>query len=350
MKRCSSLNEEQINELGQIIKNGKRSGREVRKAQAILLLDKKTKIEEIKKTTFYQRRQIYELRERYLKEGLKAIEDKRKGKPKCLLTKKQLKEIKRTLTTKTPKDFGYDCPFWTTGILGNLIKREYEVCYKSKTSLYLIFRQAKFTYHKPGRVYRNQDPEEVAQWRKETKPIIEEAWKNKDTVILAEDEMILSTQTTFQKIWLPEGEYPRVEISNIRKNRSIYGFLNVKTGEERAFKTERQNMFETVKILKKIRKIYPKKKLLILWDGAGWHRGSKTQEFIKKDKNIKTLYFPKYTPEENPQEHIWKNGRDQITHNRFIENIDTATDEFIAYLNKTRFPYSLLDFSAVLKC
>lgn len=350
MKRCSLLNEEQINELSQIVKNGRRSGREVRRAQAILLLDKKTKIEVIKKATFYQRRQIYELREQYLEEGLKAIEDKRKGKPKRLLTKKQLKEIKRTLITRTPEDFNYGYPFWTTGILGDFIKREYDVCYKSKTSLYLIFREAKFTYHKPGRVYHNQDPEEVTRWQKETQPIIKEALKDKETVILTEDEMILSTQTTFQKIWLPEGEYPRVEVSNIRKNRSIYGFLNIKTGEEHAFKTEWQNMYETVKILKKIRKIYPKKKLLILWDNAGWHRGSKTQEFIQKDQNIKTIYFPKYSPEENPQEHIWKNGREQITNNHFIENIDKAADEFIAYLNKTRFPYLLLGFSAILKC
>lgn len=132
MKRCLELTEEQINQLSQVVKDGKRSGREVRRAQAILLLDKKAKIENIKKTTFYQRRQIYELREQYLKTGIKAIEDQRKGKPKCLLTRKQLKEIDQTLKTKTPEEFGYDYPFWTTGILGDWIKRKYAVKYKSK--------------------------------------------------------------------------------------------------------------------------------------------------------------------------------------------------------------------------
>ena len=55
--------------------------------------------------------------------------------------------------TKTPKDYGYENDYWLTGLLGHLIKRKYKVQYKSKTSYYLIFRQAKFTYHKPGRVY-----------------------------------------------------------------------------------------------------------------------------------------------------------------------------------------------------
>lgn len=61
----------------------------------------------------------------------------------------------------------------------------------------------------------------------------------------------------------------------------------------------------TKDILEKIRKTYyPYQKLLIFWDGAGWHKGSKVQEFIKEDKNIEIIYFPKYAPELNPQEYV----------------------------------------------
>lgn len=159
--------------------------------------------------------------------------------------------------------------------------------------------------------------------------------------------MVLSTQTTFQKIWLPQGDYPKIEVSNKKEAKSIFGFLNIKTGEEHAFKKEWQNMFITVEVLKELRKIYPTQKLLIVWDGAGWHRGSETQKFIKDDKNIETVYFPRYSPEENPQEHVWEKGRANVTNNKFIENIDKATDEFIAYLNSIKFTYSLLSFNAV---
>lgn len=167
MNRCSKLSSFQSGTLKRVLDNPKSSKNEFRRAQSILLLDeKKTSLDKIIQITRYGRRQIFRLRECYLQSGLKAIEDKRKGKPKYLLTKRQLKETKTNLITKTPKDFGYDCPFWTTGILGNLIEREYAVKYKSKTSLYLIFREAKFTYHKPGRVYHNQDPEEVRSMAK----------------------------------------------------------------------------------------------------------------------------------------------------------------------------------------
>lgn len=348
MKRCQKLNSTQITELNTLIHNGQSSGREVRRAQAVLLIDRGMETDPITAVTGYQRRHIYDLRRRFLAEGISAIFDKRKGKPKELLTRHQWNEIVETVKTTTPEVHGYPSKHWTIQILGDFIKQKYNVTYKSKTSYYLVFRQAKFTYHKPGRVYHKRNEPEVQQWKTATTPLIEDAWNDPETVILAADEMILSTQTTFQKIWLPAGEYPKIEISNERKRRSLYGFLNVKQGHEHAFKTEKQNMYVTQAVLEHMRTLYPHQKILLLWDNAKWHLGSVVKAFIEKETRITVIYFPKYAPEENPQEHVWKKGRSQVTHNQFIADIDGATDEFVEYLNQTLFPYSLLGFSAVL--
>jgi len=278
--------------------------------------------------------------------GFSAIKDKRKNQLKELLTNKQKDQVTEILQKQTPEDYGYEIKFWTTDILGRLIEEKFKVKYKSKTSLYLIFKRSKFTYHKPGRVYQKRDEEEVKQWEIRTKPIITKVINDPNTIILCEDEMVLSTQTTIQKVWLPQGEYPKIEFSNKKENRSIYGFLNIKTGIEHAFKTVWQNMHITADILKNIRKIYPSKDILLLWDGPGWHKGSVVTEFIKQDGHIKIIHFPKYSPEENPQEHIWKKGRSEITHNVMIDDIDETTNKFVKYLNTNKFYYSLLGFSA----
>lgn len=320
-----------------------------KRAKAIILLNKRTGIKTITDYTGYSRSQIFALRIHYIQKGIKVVETTRKGEPKRLLTKKQLKEIVRTVKTKKPKDVGFHESFsyWSTGVLGKYIKNTYGVFYRSKTSYYLMFKQAKFTYHKPGRVYERHDQAKVDQWEKENKPKIKKAWKEKNTIILCEDEMKLSTQTTFQKIWLPANEYPQVEINNKKEGRSIYGFLSVKTGVEHAFKTSWQNMYITKDQLEKIRKIYPKKHILLLWDGPGTHKGCEVANFLKMDGNIEVIYFPPYAPEENPQEHVWREGRKEVSHNHFIENIDTATDNFVNFLNTTKFLYKLLDFSPV---
>lgn len=342
MQRCARLTNKQQQELQNIINNSRSSGREVRRAQAVLLLNSETAIETIVALTNYSRKRIFDLRKNYLRKGIIVIQAKKKGKPKELLTKNQLAEIVKIIKEKKPKDYGYDIEFWTTGIVGAVIDSEYKVKYKSKTSIYLIFKQAKFTYHKPDRLYQARNEQEVENWKKEAKIKVEKALSEKGTVVLTADEMSLSTQTTIQKVWLPQGEYPQIEVATKREARSIYGFLNIKTGQENAFKTKWQNMYITYDVLGQLRKIYPTEKLFIIWDKAPWHKGSKAQQFIKEDGDIETLDFPRAAPDENPQEHIWKNGRSKITHNEFIDDIDQTADKFVKYLNETKFNYSFL--------
>lgn len=317
-----------------------------KRIQAVLMLDASESIPKIENLTTLKRSRIFGLRKLYLAKGFKAI----KGKPRkvrTLLTNNQLKKLRKTLKSKRPVDLGYEGErFWTTTILADYIERDYQVKYRSKTSYYLIFKRIKFTYHKPGRVYVKRNEKEVRKWKRATKPKIQKVWPEENTVILCADEMLLSTQTTIQRIWLPEGEYPEIEVANTRKNKSIYGFLNLKTGQEHAFVAEKQTMIETEKKLKEIRKIYPTQKLLLLWDNPGWHRGSRVIDFVKNDGKIKIISFPAYAPEENPQEHVWKTGRSKVTHNQFIPKLEETVKDFLAYLNQTKFPYSLLGFKS----
>lgn len=343
--KSPKLSSQQIKELSDFIRQHSHSGREIRRAQAIMLLDKEHDVASIANLTGFERSRIFNLRKQYLEKGVLSIKDPAGKNPKEILTKKQLQEVQNVLQSKKPSELDphfINYNYWTTGVLADWIKRKYDVQYKSKTSIYLIFKRAKFTFHKPGRVYQKRDEKEVAEWKTRTKPIIQKALGQRDAVILTEDEMVLSTQTTIQKIWLPQGEYPKVEFSNKKENRSIYGFLNIKTGKEHAFKTEWQNMVITAEVLKKIRTIYSDKKILLLWDGPGWHKGSAVQEFIKQDGRIDVIHFPKYSPEENPQEHVWKKGRTMVMHNFTINDIDQTADDFVNYLNTNTFNYSLL--------
>jgi transposase len=318
----------------------------VRRAQAVLLLDKEADLVEINLLTDINRSQIFNLRSQYKKQGVEAFKDKRNGKPKELLTRKQREKIIETVRSKTPKRLGYTWEHWSTSVLGDWIEKKFKVKYKSKTSLYLIFRKAKFSYHRPITRYDLRDEKEVEEWRKKAKKKLEKI--NQDTIILAGDEMILTTETTVQKVWLPQGKSVEIEVSTGgRKRRSVYGFLNMRTGEETAFKTEYQNMFMTAEILKKMRVKYQNRQILLLWDSAGWHKGSAVQEYLKQDGNIEILHFPRYAPEENPQEHVWKSGRSAITHNKYIEDIDEATNELIQYFNKTRFNYTIAGLSLI---
>jgi len=349
MGKPPKLSHKQTRELQAIITTSDSKGPEVRRAQTILLIDQGTASRSLRAMTGFGRTRSFILRKRYLAEGIAAVQDHREGTPKELLTRKQREEIIETVKTKAPRDCmrGYDHEFWSAALLGRYIKDTYKVVYKSRTSYQLMFRKAEFSYHKPGRVSERRDEEEVRKWRRRAKKRVATAWNDPNTVVLVEDEMHLSNQTTVQKIWLPKGAYPEITVTRKRDSRSVYGFLDVKTGVEHAWKTRWQNMYITAEIIPNVRALYPGKKILLIWDQAGSHKGSEAQRAIKDDGNIETLYFPTAAPEENPQEHVWKAGRSATTHNEFIQDIDAGTDAFVKHLNTATFPYSLLGFSSL---
>ena len=281
----------------------------------------------------------------YLKHGIDAFKDKRTNQRDRILTRPEREAVITILKTKQPKDVipGCESESWTTGLLGLYIKDTYGKAYKSKTSSLLLFREARLSWHCPGRVYEKADPVARATWIGQTTPVLQKLWDEPDTVILCEDEMVLTSATTIQKVWLPIGEYPPItETNTTRKRKSFYGFLNLKTGQEHAFVTDWQNMYITVEVLTEIRTIYPTQKIVLIWDNCGWHRGSKVTEWIDQDGNTKTIYFPPYTPDLNPQEHVWKQGRKAITHNTHIQKIEETAENFKDYLQNKTFNYELL--------
>jgi transposase len=246
------------------------STKEQNRARAVLLLDKTTDFGLIESVTGLKKSQCYLIRKTFLQQGIDSIKVKQKI-YKSYLTKSELEAILDIVQNQTPDQLGYQQSFWTTVVLADYIESHYSTKFSSKTSYYLIFKKVKFSFHKPQGVYQKHNPELVESWKKNNQAQIQEAWNNPDTVILCEDECIIRSTTTFQKVWLPIADYPKVEITSNRKHTSLYGFLNIKTEEESLFSHEKQNSTVTIENLKKIRDRYPDKNIFLLWDNAGWH-------------------------------------------------------------------------------
>ena len=336
------MNQKQIEQLKKDQKQ-LTNGAAARRAMAVLLFASKGDVSFSGYTIDHAKR----LKGQYLKYGIDAFKDKRTSQRDRVLTTSERNQIITVLQTKQPKDVIELCTdsTWSTYLLGEYIYTFTGKRYKSRTSSYLLFREAKLSFHFPGKSYEKADEVRKAAWitqQTDGRSKLMRAWKDDDTVILCEDEMVLTSSTTLQKIWLPKNRYPPVVDTNTTKRRkSIYGFLNLKNEQQNAFITDWQNMYITVEVLEKLRGIYPTQKLLLVWDNCGWHRGSEVQKWIRRDGKIKTLYFPPYTPDLNPQEHVWKTGRKATTHNLHITDIEQTTKHFVSYITSQTFSYTL---------
>jgi transposase len=70
---------------------------------------------------------------------------------------------------------------------------------------------------------------------------------------------------------------------------------------------------------------YANERIVMVLDGAGWHK-SKT---LKIPQNMKLLSLPPYSPELNPVENIWEELREKHFHNRVFSSLDAVEEQLL---------------------
>ena len=72
---------------------------------------------------------------------------------------------------------------------------------------------------------------------------------------------------------------------------------------------------------------YPQENIVMVVDGAGWHKAD-----FKLPDNLKLHFLPPYSPELNPQEHIWDELREKWFHNIVFDSLDALEDQLMTGL------------------
>ena len=346
------LTREQIKELEGFTKSEEYSDKEILKAMGILLVEAKASEYIIELTTTLSRRAAVEFRKKYIKKGLEAILSKKRDREvTSFLTRNQKSEIIEVLKTKKPSNIWMNAAnAWTTAYLGRYILENYSVQYSSKTSLYLIFTKASFTFRKPEKFSEKRDEKKIQEWKDKYAPIIKKELLDENSVVLAGDECILTSATRLQKAWLPSAHSaPHIDDTAKRKIASYYGFLDVESGKCHAFHTKSQTGKITVEVLKKIAKIYKGKRIVLIWDNASWHKSKEIREFLTTVTQFQLYNFPAYSPDLNPIEHVWKEMKDKIFSNRLITDLDQKIVEATEFLSKSTFKYKFFDLHSKVK-
>lgn len=154
---------------------------------------------------------------------------------------------------------------------------------------------------------------------------------------MVEDESHLAFEAKEARIWAPKGVYPKVEVTGEKLGRCFYGASNLFKKEHIVHEAYWMNSEETVVYLEKIKAHYQKRlkkkiKVLMIWDGAPWHRGE-VKTFLKSNHDwLELLYFSAYSPELNPEEWMWKEAKEEVTKNHEEHDFEELVYKFYRYL------------------
>ena len=220
---------------------------------------------------------------------------------------------------------GFPNDLWDARRVATIIRSHFGVSYHPHHVAKLL-RARGFSVQKPQRLLALADAAEQYRWETETKWEIERRAVRKTATVFFEDEMTLATQSTSGRTWSRIGRTPKHKTFGRHKGVKAFGAVS----GAGLFRYRVQLSYfsqETFRAFLVAFRSSTDGYLILIIDGAPYHQGEAVRDFIQDPRNEIELYrLPSYSPELNPQEHVWKVFRKQYTHNRsFFSTSETLT-------------------------
>lgn len=137
-----------------------------------------------------------------------------------------------------------------------------------------------------------------------------------------EDEAGFGRINKPKRCWCSKSMRPSVPCHHIREYRYAFGAVEPVTGEHFFWVMSHCDTVCTNFFLARLSEQYPDDQILLVCDGASWHRS----KGLVVPENIALLNIPPYTPEMNPIEQIWKQLRSMGFKNEVFKTLEHVVD------------------------
>jgi transposase len=138
------------------------------------------------------------------------------------------------------------------------------------------------------------------------------------------DEHRLGLKPILRKVWARVGERPLAAVNYRYEWTYLYGFVEPATGKTEWLVLPRVNIEwfnQALEVFAQQTGAGVDKQILLVLDGAGWHRS----EQVVVPEGIHLELLPPYSPELQPAERLWRVADEPLV-NRSFETIDELED------------------------
>jgi len=289
---------------------------QITKIGAILMLAHKVEIQTILALWCISERTLYNWRNDFLHKGFACFRIVRRTGRKSRLTNRQKAELKEIVAGK-PEDAGFDQGCWTSLLVKEVIEKKFKVTYH-RNYVCALLGELGFSWQKGKFVSDKADPVKRDQWKNETWPQLLQRAKRENAVLLFEDEVGFALWGSLGYTWALKGKQPEVKTTGKRKKLKAFGAIDYFTGKF-VFQTEegKLNGRTYISFLKKLLKRFPNRKIILIHDGAPYHRSKKVKSFFESNEDFEEVGLPAYSPDFNIIEYLWKNVKGRL-HNKYF--------------------------------
>jgi transposase len=144
------------------------------------------------------------------------------------------------------------------------------------------------------------------------------------------DESRFGTHSKIGHAWLETGKRTPMPVKLGFKNYYLYSAVELGTGEHFTLEISHVNTLCLSVFLEEFSKGYPDDKILLVMDGAGWHKSKK----LGIPDNIEIIYLPPYSPELNPVERFWEHIKRYTIRNKIYHTLSALKEAVATFINK----------------
>lgn len=313
------------------------------KAQAILMRDHEMKVSDIAYAVIRNERTIERWIKDFSERRIASIFSGRVGNEYAAkLTKEQKEEIKEVLKQK-PSAQGLPKEFWDVPQLKTYVYARFGQLYETDRSYHFLLEFGNLSFKVPDKFNVKRDEKKIAvrmdQIYEEILPMIEsEEWE-----VFCSDEVGIKLEAITRKAWIKKGEKTVLKVQRSDDYQNYLGFLNQKTFTCHMVEIAWGRAPEIIKATAEFIKLYPNKKICIIWDNAKFHKGELIRKALAKGgllERVHLVNLPPYAPDYNPIEHVWNTTKDKLS-NKQDFTFEQTKQKFMTLTNNQYFPYQI---------
>lgn len=265
------------------------------------------------------RSSVYVWLKRFEADGYDGLDTKKAPGAAPVVTEEMDCWLKQTVLEATPEVFGYETPLWTCALLAEVLGERFGVVVGGAAVNAHLHRLG-LSCQRPVYGAREQDPDAVAHFVNEIIPKVQSFAKKIDAQIGFEDEAAVDLRDRSGKTWGVRGTSPKVIVSGQRGRLNILSMVS--TGGDLRYhvadgRIDSEVYIEFLKQLLKGRT----RPLILFVDRAAFHRSRKVRTFVAQHRHcLRLKLLPAYSPERNPDEHVWEEIKDKQLGRQSIKN------------------------------
>ena len=268
----------------------------------------------------------------YRNGGWNRLDAKKRGGRKPKLDGTAMAWVYQVVTMGDPRQYKFKFALWNSRMLASLIRQRFGISL-SRASVCRLLNQLGLSAQRPlWRAYQ-QNPDAVEKWLKDEFPAIREMAKRMKAEIWFGDEAGVRSDAHAGTTWAPKGKTPIVSTTGARFGINLISAVS-RRGELRFMGVDgRVNAEVFISFLKRLIHGVDRSVFLIV-DGHPSHKAAKVQRFVESTGNkLKLFYLPPYSPELNPDEHVWNDLKNNGVGRKVITGPDQLKKEVFGHMH-----------------